>query len=198
MTEADLALAEGDPGRAAQLGREWVTRCKDSAQVLSTTVLRIRTAIALVQCGDIEGARSFARTALTDATENAMNRVFLDEGPAALRLFDLCGDAGNLAAGQRAFVERCRRSSSLAGSMSADMPVLPPDATKLLGPNCLSPRELDVVRLLGRALSTKTIARTLDVSAGTVKWHLKNVFGKLNAVSREDAVNKARQLGLVA
>lgn len=51
--------------------------------------------------------------------------------------------------------------------------------------------------LLGRALSTKSFARELDLSAGTVKWHLKNVYGKLDAVSREDALAKARALGIV-
>lgn len=38
----------------------------------------------------------------------------------------------------------------------------------------------------------------VDLSAGTVKWHLKNVYGKLNAISREDALAKARALKLIA
>ncbi|PTU31847.1 LuxR C-terminal-related transcriptional regulator [Stenotrophobium rhamnosiphilum] len=56
----------------------------------------------------------------------------------------------------------------------------------------LSTREREVFDLLGKALSIKSIARGLDVSPGTVKWHLKNIYSKLGATSREDALSKAR------
>lgn len=56
----------------------------------------------------------------------------------------------------------------------------------------LSVREREVFDLLGKALSIKSIARGLDLSPGTVKWHLKNIYGKLGASSREDALTKAR------
>ncbi|MNL54226.1 Transcriptional regulatory protein ComA [compost metagenome] len=65
------------------------------------------------------------------------------------------------------------------------------------GSDILSPRELEVVEHLARGLSTKSIAKALDLSPGTIKWHLKNIFGKLGAFSREDAVSKARQVGLL-
>jgi LuxR family maltose regulon positive regulatory protein len=56
----------------------------------------------------------------------------------------------------------------------------------------LSTREREVLDLLGKALSIKSIARGLDLSPGTVKWHLKNIYGKLGASSREDALSKVR------
>jgi LuxR family transcriptional regulator, maltose regulon positive regulatory protein len=37
----------------------------------------------------------------------------------------------------------------------------------------------------------------LNRSSGTVKWHLKNIYAKLNAVAREDALAKARALGII-
>lgn len=43
----------------------------------------------------------------------------------------------------------------------------------------------------------KGIARALGLSPGTVKWHLKNVYGKLGASSREEALAKARTLDLI-
>ena len=46
-------------------------------------------------------------------------------------------------------------------------------------------------------MSNKLIARTLDVSNETVKWHLKNVFLKLSAGSRKHAIDRARLLGIV-
>lgn len=55
----------------------------------------------------------------------------------------------------------------------------------------LSPRELDVLKLASRALSNAQIATALYIAQGTVKRHLTNIYAKLGAVSRLDAVNKA-------
>jgi len=63
----------------------------------------------------------------------------------------------------------------------------PPDAPS--GP--LTEREREVLVLVARALSNRQIAIRLKITEGTVKRHLRNIFGKLGAVSRLDAVNKA-------
>jgi DNA-binding NarL/FixJ family response regulator len=55
----------------------------------------------------------------------------------------------------------------------------------------LSRRELDVLQLAARAMSNAQIAARLYLTEATVKRHLSNVFAKLGAVSRIDAVNKA-------
>jgi DNA-binding NarL/FixJ family response regulator len=55
----------------------------------------------------------------------------------------------------------------------------------------LSDREVDVLSLASRAMSNAQIASRLHLTEATVKRHLSNVFGKLGAVSRIDAVNKA-------
>jgi DNA-binding NarL/FixJ family response regulator len=57
--------------------------------------------------------------------------------------------------------------------------------------NPLSPRELDVLKLASRAMSNAQIANSLYIAQGTVKRHLTNIYAKLGAVSRLDAVNKA-------
>jgi DNA-binding NarL/FixJ family response regulator len=57
----------------------------------------------------------------------------------------------------------------------------------------LSARELEVLDLVAQALSNRQIAARLHLTEATVKRHLRNVFVKLGAVSRLDAVNKARQ-----
>lgn len=61
----------------------------------------------------------------------------------------------------------------------------------------LSPRELDILRLVAQALSNGQIANRLQVSEASVKRRLHGVFVKLGAVSRIDAVNKAITAGLI-
>jgi DNA-binding NarL/FixJ family response regulator len=62
------------------------------------------------------------------------------------------------------------------------------------GTMALSAREREVLGLVGEALSNGQIASRLSLKEATVKRHLRNVFVKLGAVSRIDAVNKAAEL----
>ncbi len=57
----------------------------------------------------------------------------------------------------------------------------------------LSARELEVLNLVAQALSNGQIASRLRLTEATVKRHLRNIFVKLGAVSRLDAVNKAKE-----
>ena len=61
----------------------------------------------------------------------------------------------------------------------------------------LTPKEARILSLLVTGKANKEIARAMDVGEQTVKWHLKNVFFKLNAASRKHAVDRARLLGLI-
>ena len=67
-------------------------------------------------------------------------------------------------------------------------------ARDLAGTMALSAREREVLDLVGEALSNGQIASRLALKEATVKRHLRNVFVKLGAVSRIDAVNKAAEL----
>lgn len=61
----------------------------------------------------------------------------------------------------------------------------------------LSKREGEVLQQLVHGYSNKVIARKIDVSESTVRFHLRNIFAKLNVGSRLQAVSVARQMGLV-
>lgn len=61
----------------------------------------------------------------------------------------------------------------------------------------LSARELEILDLVAQAFSNSQIAGHLFITEATVKRHLRNVFAKLGAVSRIDAVNKAVAASLI-
>jgi NarL family two-component system response regulator LiaR len=61
----------------------------------------------------------------------------------------------------------------------------------------ISRRELEVLELVAMGKSNREIAAELFVSLSTVKTHMANLFFKLDVTRRTQAVNKAKQLGLV-
>jgi DNA-binding CsgD family transcriptional regulator/GAF domain-containing protein len=58
----------------------------------------------------------------------------------------------------------------------------------------LTPRELEVLRLIARGLSNRAIASALVLGEGTVKYHVKNILRKLQARSRTEAVSRYMRL----
>lgn len=61
----------------------------------------------------------------------------------------------------------------------------------------VSERELEVLKLLAAGSSNKEIARHLEVSPNTVKTHIANLFEKLGAKRRTEAILRARELGMI-
>ncbi|MEU4563512.1 response regulator transcription factor [Actinoplanes sp. NPDC023936] len=122
-------------------------------------------------------------------------RAYLPKSVSSVELLATIRNAGH-DDGQVRLVLPARRGQLLPGGLRD----LRRDHTALPGgPHSvrLSRREHDVLSLAAEALSNSQIARRLFISEGTVKRHMRHVFGKLNAVSRIDAVNKAISAALI-
>ena len=61
----------------------------------------------------------------------------------------------------------------------------------------LTAREREVLELLSRGLPNKLIARRLQISEHTVKFHVSSIYAKLGATSRTDAVSRGVRRGLI-
>ncbi|MBW4449462.1 MAG: response regulator transcription factor [Spirirestis rafaelensis WJT71-NPBG6] len=61
----------------------------------------------------------------------------------------------------------------------------------------LTPREIEVLEMLGSGLGNKAIAKRLHISDHTVKFHVSSIFGKLGVSSRTEAVTVGVRLGLI-
>jgi len=62
----------------------------------------------------------------------------------------------------------------------------------------ISARELQILERLAQGYSNLAVAQQLSLSANTVKWHLRQIYDKLGAKNRNEAVFLARQRGLLA
>jgi LuxR family maltose regulon positive regulatory protein len=61
----------------------------------------------------------------------------------------------------------------------------------------LTPAELEILRRLATDLSQREIGAQLFLSLNTIKTHTRNIYRKLGAISREDAVGRAVASGLL-
>lgn len=92
----------------------------------------------------------------------------------------------------RGLIAEARRGAAPAASRSTG-PATPP-ANDRAG---LSPREIEVLRLVAADLNSQVIAERLFVSEHTVHRHIANIFRKLSVSSRAAAVAKAARRGLL-
>ncbi len=76
-------------------------------------------------------------------------------------------------------------------------PAPPPGNPAAIASLGLTPREVEVLRLLAAGQANKEIARALEVSPNTVKTHLARLYEKLGATSRTAAIARARSLGII-
>lgn len=81
------------------------------------------------------------------------------------------------------------------GAAQAGLAAASPDQSLLVEP--LSPRELEVLCLIDQGLSNSEIADQLIVAQSTVKTHINNIYGKLGARTRLQALKRAEKLGLL-
>jgi LuxR family maltose regulon positive regulatory protein len=155
--------------------------------------------LALHWRGDGSRASQTLLAGLELAEPEGYARVFIDEGEPVRRLLvdvEKHGAAGRYA--RTLLAQFPPVQGSPRGSHSA--PTLPtyqgaPAAQPLSEP--LTGRERDVLRLLAAGLSGPEIASALVMTQNTVKTHLKNLYGKLDVRSRDQALQRARELDLL-
>jgi LuxR family transcriptional regulator, maltose regulon positive regulatory protein len=150
-------------------------------------------ALALHAQGKRERAVPTLARALALAEPEGYVRTFVDEGPP---MAELLSEA--LEVRQRDRLEPpvpAHYLRKLLAALEKGVPSATPLGTEL--PEPLSEREREVLVLLAAGKSNRQIASELFVASSTVKTHIKNIYGKLEARNRTQALARARELGLL-
>lgn len=150
------------------------------ARVMEVLILQ---ALVFQARGDIAQALHCLEKALYIPRSGEYIRLFVDEGKPMIALL-------RHAATQQIHPKYVSCLFAAFGHV-----VVPTPAQSLIEP--LSHRELEVLHYLASGLSNQAIADELIVSLPTVKWHARNIYSKLNASNRTQAVMRAREIGLL-
>lgn len=132
-------------------------------------------------------------TALSLAAPEGFARLFIDAGPALIPSLIRVRDA------TPTYVDQLLAALS-TGNAIGDQSVTASPSSQSPSSQTeepLSEREIEVLRLLAAGLSNQEIADELFISAGTVKWYAHNIYGKLGARGRTQAVARARERRLI-
>jgi len=186
-----LAVARQDWPRAEALLAS-VHRLCEVRPLLRVKALVLEAAVHAGR-GQAPRAHRAVSRAVALAAPGGCLRALLDETPQAVQwlatLADPAPSVAVPAAADRGQAEWIRRVLAEAG-------VTPVSRASVARPltEALSEREGNVLRLLCEGLSNREIADRLALSENTVKFHMKNVFGKLGVSRRVQAVGVARRI----
>ncbi|MBS0445123.1 MAG: AAA family ATPase [Proteobacteria bacterium] len=153
-------------------------------------VLLLR-ALGRSELGDADGALADMQRALEVAAPCGFVRVFLDE------LADLRPLVERLSPerlrGSAAGPQASRLQAQLRG-LEATGTGTSPDAAAV---DQLTKREIVILKRLDSGMSNREIAEAMFISEGTLKWHLHNIYGKLDVKNRSGAMTRARGIGIL-
>jgi LuxR family transcriptional regulator, maltose regulon positive regulatory protein len=197
-----IQVDRGDLGEADRLART-ATELSDDPGFLEHFV----TMMGHLARGKVEerrGRLEQAELELARALELARRAAGAIELAAALlalaQLSELRGErerAKELLTDARRTVDGCPDIGTLERALWRSMREVRPTPRTAAAGDELTNRELAVLQLLGGELSRREIADTLFVSLDTVKSHTRGIYRKLGASSREEAVERARELSLL-
>jgi LuxR family maltose regulon positive regulatory protein len=139
--------------------------------------------------GDEQLALTHLRAALSQAQPAGFIRVFLDRGEPVRDLLLRLRQQNQLPADLSIYIQL------LISHFQEDQTTITPQPSTQ--PSSLTPRELVVLSHLAAGDSYADIAKKMVVTENTLKYHIKNIYGKLAVNNRVHAVMAAQELGLL-
>lgn len=187
---AEVEIASANPGAALEILAQLGTAARAASRARDARVVRFLEAVARYGQAEHESAASVVVDDLELALREEDVQYLIDFGPLTAPLLHFTRQwtrdhaASSLA--RQALGRALERLAAVTGSPQPAMSV-----------GSLSGRELEVLTELVQGSPNKVIARALQMTENTVKFHLKNIFQKLGVQHRTQAIRVARERGLI-
>ena len=197
-SQARVYLAQGEPSKALAVLEPVRKQMEVKGWQDDRLKVMVLQAVALHTQGDTHQAVQVLGEALTLAEPGGFIRLFVDEGEAMRLLivdFRLWIEKQKRGEGQKliGYVEKLL--SAFAQPAPTQLSEISNQQSEILEP--LSPRELEILKLIAQGLSNREIGERLFLALDTVKGHNRRIFDKLQVKSRTEAVARAHELGLL-
>jgi len=193
-----LLCAEGRYDEALAELAEAIHRARTANSAGALLRLLALQAVALERTGKPQAARSALQEAVNLGAPGGYVRRWLDAGPSIVPLLRDAREKGSVPQALLPYLDSvldaCQSAFGEAAREPAGMPTGVPVGAML---DPLTPRELEIVRLICAGYSGPEIAEELVLAYNTVRKHISNIYGKLGVRSRTQAIACARDLGLV-
>ncbi len=206
LTLVRVLIARADWESSLMLLNALQKMAETENRISSIMEILILKTLAYQGNGDNRQAMSTLHSALVLGSAHEYYRRFADEGApmsALLRQYSRWLPQDRSEQGSPISYQYIRKLKELCAEMAAVYPQPQPASYRMQQPAAagayeeLTVRELEVIRLLAAGHSNAHIAGHLGLALATVKFHTKNIFGKLMVSNRIQAVQRARELGLL-
>jgi LuxR family maltose regulon positive regulatory protein len=193
---ARLRLAQGEWAESVEILEPFhqaAIELKRTGKVIEILMLK---AIASLKMRENDSAIELLGEALGIAETQGYMRIFIDEGEPMRELLTLLfEDVRKRETSSSASVSPKYLNQLLASLTAESTAVKTREPAGITAP--LSDRELEILRFLPTSLTSTEIAQELYISPNTVRFHIKNIYSKLGVHQRTEAVERARDLGLI-
>ena len=186
LTQARVLVATGKHRDAMKLLDRAQASALEGGRAGSLVEIQVLQALGFHASDDLPKALQALERAISLAAGEGYVRVFADEGPPMASLLNHAVARGLASEFADRLLDAFRDATWMK---QATIPAL-------LEP--LSEREMEVMRLLAAHLTSTEIAQELIISPHTARTHIKNIYKKLGAHERDEAVEHARALGLLS
>ena len=193
-TLARVLIVQGELGDALTLLRRLLEIAETAGAMGRVIQALVLQSIALQAQGQVDQALTALQRALVLAEPEGYVRVFIDKGAPMGELLQQAivrGIVADYASMLLTALQAETEDEQLAFVAQPQVSA----AEGLFDP--LSEREIEVLRLLTTHLSRREIAGQLCISVNTARFHIKNIYSKLGAHSRSDAIHRAEELKLL-
>jgi LuxR family maltose regulon positive regulatory protein len=183
LVSVRLLIAQGDLAKADGILSQVERAALQARRFGSLIAIHVLQALCRRHRDDRQGASDRLKRAVCLAAPEDYRRVFIDAGPAIAPLLrELRGVAPKFLAALLKRFEPAEPKMPYIAEASGEQ---------------LSDTQLKIVALLAVGRTNQEIASELSITVGTAKWHMHQIFSKLQVRNRTEAVASARRIGIV-